>query len=101
MGFILLGFSQEDTVRHFAFQRIAADGTRTGFTVHADLLLARQFKIKLQDLPLMCRQMLDSQSDPADQAKFTVTADDMRLHVESITAALALSAAKRTRHAHA
>lgn len=99
MGFILLGFSQEDNVRHFAFQRIAADGTRTGFTVHADLLLARQFNIKLQDLPLMCRQMLDSRPDPADAAKLTVTADDMRIHVESTTAGTASSATRRTRHA--
>jgi hypothetical protein len=62
-------------------------------------MLARKFNIKLQDLPLMCRQMLDSQTDPADQAKFTVTADDMRIHVEGIAAAVALSAVKRARHA--
>jgi hypothetical protein len=99
MSFILLGFSQEDNVRHFAFQRIAADGTRTGFTVHADLLLARKFNIKLQDLPLMCRQMLDSQPGPAEPAKLTFTADDMRIHLESATAASAANAAKRARHA--
>jgi hypothetical protein len=87
MVFILLGFSQEDNIRHYSFERIAADGKRTEFTVHADLPLARKFNIKLQELPLMCRQILAAQPEGEDE-NVIVTADHLRLHLEGVAASI-------------
>jgi hypothetical protein len=84
MGFILLGFSQENNVRHFAFERVAADGTRGKFKVNADLRTAREFKIKVQELPLICRRMLESQPVEIAVHDLTLTEDNMRLFAEPI-----------------
>lgn len=87
MSFILLGFSQEADIRHFAFQRVAADGQRSGCTVHADLPMARRFNIKLQDLPLFCRQILNARTE--DQTETVIiTEEEMRLHAEMTAASL-------------
>lgn len=55
MQYILTGFTQEMGFRVFAFERIGDDRLRTKFTVKADLALIRRYGIRLQDLPLMCR----------------------------------------------
>lgn len=59
MQFILRGFSQVVALRVFAFEGIAADRTRALFTVSADLALARRYRIRLQELPLLCRSVLE------------------------------------------
>jgi hypothetical protein len=87
MAFILLGFSQENTVRHFAFERIGADGTRGQFQVDADLQLVKQFNIKVQELPLICRRMLESQPVEMAAQELTLTEDNMRLFAEPIVVA--------------
>jgi hypothetical protein len=92
MSFILLGFSQEADIRHFAFERVAADGKRTGFMVHADVPMARRFNIKIQDLPLMCHQILASHTEERGDS-LIVTAEEMKLHAEGTAAAA--SAASR------
>lgn len=87
MAFILLGFSQEDTVRHFAFERIGADGTRGQFKVDADLRMVKEFNIKVQELPLICRRMLESQPVEMEAQDLTLTEDNMRLFAEPIVVA--------------
>jgi hypothetical protein len=87
MAFILLGFSQENTVRHFAFERIGADGTRGQFKVDADLRMVREFKIKVQELPLICRRMLESQPVEIEAQALTLTEDNVRLFAEPIVVA--------------
>jgi len=61
LDFILLGFSQQNNMRRFFFERTGAgQGTvREQFTVDADTGLARRYKIAMQDLPLLCRRMLE------------------------------------------
>lgn len=60
LEFILLGFSQNNNMRRFFFERTGAAGmAREQFTVDADMGLARRYKIAMQDLPLLCRRMLD------------------------------------------
>src|SRR5437867_549711 len=69
MEYVLTGFHQAtSSIRQYAFQRIAADRTRTEFTVGVDLDLVRKYQISLQELPLLCRHFLEGQP-PAEEAE--------------------------------
>jgi len=57
--FVLKGFRQVVDFRDFTFERVEADRTRSQFTVRADLALARRHQVPLQELPLLCREVLD------------------------------------------
>ena len=56
------GFRDISGVRQFSFLIIASKESRNTFVVTADLALARKYDIRLQELPLICRRLLD---DPA------------------------------------
>jgi hypothetical protein len=61
VDFILVGFSDHDGTRRFLFER-TGPGTgpvREKFTVDADMVMARRYRISVQDLPLLCRRLLD------------------------------------------
>ena len=60
MEFVLKGFDQSDSLRRFVFETIDADRSRSTVVVTADLTLARRHSIQVQDLPLLCRQLLES-----------------------------------------
>lgn len=87
MRFILSGFSQAMGIRIFAFQGIAADQTRTMFTVEADLALTRRYDIRLQELPLLCREVLDRRGEGEENHTFIYTEDDMRVYANDRTRA--------------
>lgn len=76
--FVLKGFRQESGSRVFEFEGIAPDRTRTDFTVKADLALSRSYGIQLQELPLLCRSLLDGAQEPAQELIYTE--QDMRVH---------------------
>src|ERR1700687_815588 len=80
MQFILMGFKQETDCRTFAFQGIAADRTRTDFTVSADLVLSRKYGIRVQELPLLCKRLLERDDRGEEKRILTFTEEDMRLH---------------------
>jgi len=86
MQFILMGFNQETDFRTFAFQGIAADRTRTEFTVRADLVLSRKYGIRVQELPLLCRRLLERDDRGEERHTLTFTEEDMRLHADTQTA---------------
>lgn len=75
--FILKGFSEELGFRIFAFEGIAADRTRSNFTVRTDLALSRHYGIRLQELPLLCRAILEERYEAASEQAFTYTEEDM------------------------
>lgn len=62
MDFVLMGFSHRNgSTRRFLFERT---GPKTGpareeFTVDADIIMARRYGISVQELPLLCRRLLD------------------------------------------
>jgi len=85
MQFIFTGFSEVDGFRVFAFEGIAQDWTRTAFTVRTNLALTRRYGIRLQELPLLCRAVLDHRESDA-QRKFTYAEGDMRLHADHVRA---------------
>jgi hypothetical protein len=97
MQFILTGFTQDREFRVFAFEGIAADRVRTPFTVRADLALSRTYGIRLQELPLMCRSILEHREEGTEQTEnaLTFTEDAMRLHASNCLAARALAAQKK------
>jgi len=95
MQFILTGFTQDREFRVFAFEGIAADRVRTPFTARADLGLSRTYGIRLQELPLMCRGILEHREEGEEQNSLTFTEDAMRLHASNCIAARALAAQKK------
>lgn len=96
MQFILTGFSQEMAFRVFAFERMGSDRVRTKYAVKADLSLVRRYGIQMQELPLLCRNLL-VRSDSAQETDHTLTftEDDMNQHAKGCAAAKYAAAQKR------
>lgn len=86
LQFIIRGFSQVVGLRVFAFEGIAADHTRALFTVSADLSLTRRYGIRLQELPLLCRAVLEQCHDGGEKRAFAYTEAEMRLHAGAAAA---------------
>ncbi len=86
MQFILTGFTPDTGFRVFAFQGIHADKTRTTFTVRADLDLIRKYGIRVQELPLLCRGLLERRDEGATVRALSFTEEEMRLHANGIAA---------------
>src|SRR5580704_13301942 len=95
MQYILTGFTQDSGFRVFAFERIGDDRLRAKFTVRADLSLIRRYGIRLQDLPLMCRGLLDRIVEGEEKRALIFTEDDMGIHAKNCQARDAAAAAKR------
>ena len=86
MQYMLRGFSQDKGFRIFAFEGIAEDWTRIPFTVRADLALTRRYGIRLQELPLLCRAVLDRCHEGEEKRAFAYTEEDMRLFADCAAA---------------
>lgn len=95
MQFILTGFTQDREFRVFAFEGIAADRVRSQFTVRADLSLSRRYGIRLQELPLMCREVLERREEGDQEHAMTFGEEAMHLHETNRIAARALAAEKK------
>ena len=78
MEFVLKGFNTTESIRRFVFETIGADRTRGTVAVTADLTLVRRHAIQVQNLPLLCRQLLES-LDPATIAGSTVSLTEASL----------------------
>lgn len=79
MHFVLTGFTHDLGFRVFAFARIGEDRVRTECTVRADLALARRYGIHIQELPLMCRALLDRRDESEQMRALTFTEEEMRV----------------------
>jgi hypothetical protein len=77
--FLLTGFTQESEVRVFAFEKIAEDQTRTKYSVRANLALSRKYDIRMQELPLLCRALLERRGTEDGTHAFTFTEQEMSL----------------------
>jgi hypothetical protein len=94
MQYILTGFSHDMGFRVFEFECIGEDRVRTGFKVRADLALIAKYGIRVQELPLLCRGILERRDEGGEQLTLTYTESDMRLHAD-VCAAQAAVAQKR------
>ena len=82
MQFILTGFTQDIGFRVFAFEGIASDRTRTEFTVRTDLALIRRYGIRVQELPLLCRELLEQRGEGEQERSIVFTEAGMRQHAD-------------------
>ena len=78
MQYILTGFSHEKGFRIFAFEGIGEDRMRTEYKVRADLTLIHRYGIRVQELPLLCRGILERRNESESQQTFTYTETEMR-----------------------
>ncbi len=84
--FFLTGFAQAAGIRTYAFEgRI--DASRIGYTVEVDLGLISGYGIRIQDLPLLCRELLQQLSQPDDKSAVVFTEQRMRSHAEALAIA--------------
>lgn len=109
MPFILTGFRQDMGFRVFAFERRETTRSRMEFTVKADLGLIRRYDIRMQELPLLCRSLLErSEAASANQEAqpptsvnyvepraLTFTEDEMRACASDRAAAKSEAARKK------
>jgi len=59
MPIVLAGTRTFDNIRKYYFDVIGEDRSRQQVTVGADLDLIRRYRIPLQELPLLCRRLLE------------------------------------------
>jgi len=70
----------------FTFEGVGDDRIRTEYRVRADFALISQYGIRIQELPLLCRGILERR-DPGDQQHtFTYTEADMSLDASALAA---------------
>ncbi len=86
MVYILTGFTHDMGFRVFAFEGVGEDRARTEYRVKADLALIRRYNIRVQELPLLCRALLEQRKDGEEQRTFTYTEADMCLYADAATA---------------
>ena len=94
MQFIMMGFDQAAGVRLYAFQGIA-DGARTDFTVRVELALIPRYGIRIQELPLLCRELLERREEGEERRTLTFTEKEMRGHADRCATVREAAAQKR------
>jgi hypothetical protein len=75
---ILIGFTHDNGFRVFSFDRLGDDHVRIRCTVRADLGLIRAYGIQIQELPLLCRGLLDRCEEGAGIQSLIFAEGDMR-----------------------
>lgn len=81
MRYVLTGFTHDMGFRVFAFDGVGEDRVRSAYRVRTDLALIRRYGIRMQELPLLCRGILERRVEDEERA-FTYTEADMRLHAD-------------------
>lgn len=83
MQYILTGFTHDVGFRVFAFHVLGENRVRTAYTVRADLALVRKYGIRVQELPLLCREVLEQSDGNGTQRTFTYTEAAMCLRANT------------------
>ena len=84
--FHLNGFTQTNAIRVYAFEgRI--DARRTDYTVEVDLALIPQYGIRIQDLPLLCEELLQQGTQHDEVRALILTEHQMRGHANTLAMA--------------
>ena len=95
MQFVLTGFTHDMGFRVFAFERMGENRVRTQCTVRINLVLIRRYGIQIQELPLLCRGLLDRREEGSEVLSLTFTEEEMRVCADERAAVRAAAAAKR------
>jgi len=99
MQYILTGFTHDVGVRVFAFEGVGEDRVRTAYRVRADLALVRKYGIRMQELPLLCRAILEQRDGSDTESTFTYTEAAMCLRATACAAESAAQKKKAPRRA--
>lgn len=67
MEFTMTGFSEDLGIRRYKFKGTFVNRTSREFAVDTDVSLARKYRIGLQELPLLCRRLLEKEPERIDQ----------------------------------
>ena len=87
MQYALNGFTSDIGFRVYAFDVFGDGRVRTAYTVRANLALVRQYGISLQELPLLCRGVLEQRILVNDgEHTLTYTQAEMRIHADARSA---------------
>ena len=84
--FLLTGFTQAAGIRIYAFEG-RVDAKRIDYTVEVDLALIHGYGIQIQDLPLLCREILQQRVEPDEISAIVFTEQRMRSHAEKLAIA--------------
>jgi len=91
----LVGFTHDEGFRVFSFDHRGEDNAPTRWDVRADLALSRTYGIRVQELPLLCRGLLDRNPEVSGVQSLTFAESDMRACAGERDAARAEAAKKR------
>lgn len=95
MQYILTGFTHDTGCRVFAFEAVGKDRVRGQYSVRADLALIRKYGIPVQELPLLCRGVLERRDEQGDQQAFIYSETDMRRRADDRAAVQAAAASRK------
>jgi hypothetical protein len=106
MQFLYMGFNQNANVRNFRFQGVVSRERPSKvvknleFQLSADMALLAQFRIRVQDAPTLCLQILGaaftSAEDQAIQfASYSITREDVTAFASARSALEETKAARR------
>lgn len=95
MQFMLSTFTQDMGFRVFAFEGVDEDRVRTPFLVRVDLALIRTYGIRMQELPLLCRSLLERRDAASEAHTITFTEEEMSTYSKDCVAAREAAAQKR------
>ena len=86
LQFFLAGFKQTAGLRIYTFQG-RVEARRIDYTVEVDLALIPGYGIRIQDLPLLCRELLEQRAQPDESNSFVLTEQRMQSHAEQLSVA--------------
>lgn len=95
MHYKLVGFSQQECLRQFRFERAGTGVAHAPITVLADLTLVRKFEISLQELPSLCARFLEARPVDEPSGTLTLTDAELSLHAAANRSAALEDRAKR------
>ena len=95
MQFVLTTFTQDMGFRVFAFEGVDADRIRTNYLVRVDLALIRTYGIRMQELPLLCRSLLERRDAASETRTLIFTEAEMGIYAKDCAAAREAAAQKR------
>lgn len=80
MRFAFTDFFQDGPFRVFVFEKLPKGEGQSKYWVKADLSIARGFRISVQELPLLCRDLLEAGIENPEKHTIVYTAEDMKRH---------------------
>lgn len=95
MEYQFTGFTHKGEFREFAFNGIDEARSKTPFKVIADLELSRKYNIAVQELPLLCRRLLEQMPEGSGSRTLTFSETEMQTIVTARSAAARQSVHKK------